>query len=383
MSEVEGIDWKWLNEEKIYKVYRDGKIYNNCKNKYLSWCIHKGKKIYVVCVYIQGKQKTIACHLLVYNAFYGKLSRSNVVGFRDKNTLNPTLDNLVLLNRNDKDNKTRKIHKVSNEEGETENIDWKWLNEEQYYKIYKTGKVYSIMSEKYLIPVDNCKLGLLLTLPIKKTRKTFKLSTLIWKLFNGKIERTHGIYYKDGNYKNIHIDNLYKKMQKEPNKLDYDATKWVPVFGFENRYLINKNGDVKSLITGEIMKTNRKLNNEKNYKNIKLSIGNNKSKSAQIHRLVYSSFHKIDINAIKDKVVDHINRNSLDNRLENLRLVSHSENSKNSNRKHPKKNNINPLVDDFRQIVNYKDYDLSEYLINSYGQIKNTNLFKFFNLLNK
>ena len=54
---------------------------------------------------------------------------------------------------------------------EVEGIDWKWLNEEQYYKIYKTGKVYSIMSEKYLIPADNGELGLLLTLPIKKQEK--------------------------------------------------------------------------------------------------------------------------------------------------------------------------------------------------------------------
>jgi hypothetical protein len=376
MSEVEGIDWKWLNEEKLYKVYRDGKIYNNTKNKYINWLIHKTKQIYVACVYIKCKSKTISVHILVYNAFNGELSRSNIVGFKDKNKLNPVLDNLVLLNRNDKDNKTRKIHKTSNEEGEKEYIDWKWLNEEKYYKIYKTGKVYSIMGEKYLIPLDKGELGLFITLPIKKARKTYKLSTLIWKLFCGsKIERTHGIYYKDGNYKNIHIDNLVKNPQNEPIKIDYDMDEWAPAFGFEDRYIVSKQGEVKSLITGEIMK-HSKLNNKKSYKCLNLIDNNGKRKNVRIHRLVYSSFHKIDINAIKDKVVDHINRNSLDNRLENLRLISYSDNTKNSNKTKPKIYNISPLADDFRPIVNYKDFDFTNYLINSYGQIKNINLNK-------
>jgi len=33
-----------------------------------------------------------------------------------------------------------------------ENIDWKWLNEEKLYRIYKIGKVYSVVSNKYLNP---------------------------------------------------------------------------------------------------------------------------------------------------------------------------------------------------------------------------------------
>ena len=98
---------------------------------------------------------------------------------------------------------------------------------------------------------------------------------------------------------------------------------------------------------------------------------NDKNKTFRVHRLVYSSFHKIDLNKHKDKVIDHINRNSLDNRLENLRLVNHKENANNCN--NPKKHkiyNIKPLANDFTPIKNYRDYDLSNYLINSFGQIK-------------
>ena len=49
------------------------------------------------------------------------------------------------------------------------------------------------------------------------------------------------------------------------------------------------------------------------------------------------SMHRIVLNAPEGTSVDHINGNRLDNRLENLRLCSHSENMQNRFAKHKKK----------------------------------------------
>jgi hypothetical protein len=375
MTEQEGLDWKWLNEEKLYKVYKDGRVFSYLGNKFLNANYNKARKTYLMHIRIDNKYTIMGVHTIVYTAFIGKISRKLFIDFKDKNSKNYHLDNLIVLKLHDIDNKPRKVHIPSNKIGDIEDVDWKWLNEEQYYKIYKDGRIYSTKIDKFLEVIarkNNDVDEVVITIHINKVRKTIKLCTTIWKLFVGKIERTHGIYFKDGNFKNIHLDNLYKKHQKTPMKIDYDPNAWTPVFGYEEFYLVSKKGDIRSLFTGELMKCDSQVYNEKSYKSVGLANNkNDKNKKFRVHRLVYSSFHKIDLNKHKDKVIDHINRNSLDNRLENLRLVNHKENANNCN--NPKKHkiySIKPLANDFTPIKNYKDYDLSNYLINSFGQIK-------------
>jgi len=48
------------------------------------------------------------------------------------------------------------------------------------------------------------------------------------------------------------------------------------------------------------------------------------------HRIIYCMFHGIDPG---NQLVDHINRDRTDNSINNLRLVTYSQNSQNSNRK--------------------------------------------------
>jgi len=55
---------------------------------------------------------------------------------------------------------------------------------------------------------------------------------------------------------------------------------------------------------------------------------NNYHKAYPVHRLIYEAFiAPID----KDKFIDHIDRNRLNNSLSNLRVVTQSENAKNRN----------------------------------------------------
>jgi hypothetical protein len=58
-----------------------------------------------------------------------------------------------------------------------------------------------------------------------------------------------------------------------------------------------------------------------------------RGKKKYVHRLVLEAFTSVDEGI--DKLVDHIDRNPLNNRLENLRWVDHKENA--SNRRPPQK----------------------------------------------
>jgi hypothetical protein len=89
MSEVEGIDWKWLNEEKLYKVYRVGKIYSTFNNGFLNPYFNTNKKCYELRLKINNKLKRLNLHVLIVDFFIEKLSKQrNVIVFKDNNERN-------------------------------------------------------------------------------------------------------------------------------------------------------------------------------------------------------------------------------------------------------------------------------------------------------
>ena len=101
------------------------------------------------------------------------------------------------------------------------------------------------------------------------------------------------------------------------------------------------NNKIKVFECGKVLVyKNRKVNPEyyemkfyicRGYKTIKLC-HKGKQKIYKIHRLVAFAFLGLDIENPK-KVIDHINRNRLDNQVSNLRIVSNQQNQWNRNAK--------------------------------------------------
>lgn len=107
---------------------------------------------------------------------------------------------------------------------------------------------------------------------------------------------------------------------------------WRPVVGFEGRYEVSNVGNVRSLDRKVFHKETNSFHQIKG-KTLKLrldgkgypfvSLGKGSSNQKRVHRLVAEAFIP---NPYNKKYIDHINTVRTDNRVENLRWVSASEN---------------------------------------------------------
>jgi len=109
------------------------------------------------------------------------------------------------------------------------------------------------------------------------------------------------------------IDEVIEKVTEE---------RWLPIVGYEGLYEVSDLGRVRSLARNGTSKNGRILK-QQNYCGYLSVILNNKGhKLIKVHRLVLLSFLPIE----EKKQVDHINQIKTDNRLENLRWATGSEN---------------------------------------------------------
>jgi hypothetical protein len=249
---------------------------------------------------------------------------------------------------------------------------FKYLNDENKYKVYENSNIFSVKTNKFLTPnyskINNC---MYISLVIYGKNKKMVLHTLIYTVFKSIIPKTHYISHIDNDSKNNDINNLIL-LSRNSNKIEISNTnyEWKEIPLYENRYLINKEGNVKSLLTDKLLEENisKKFNT---YKSVKLIDKNGKRKGYLIHRLVYQTFNgKIN----RNMVIDHINKNKQDNRLENLRMITQTENVKNCE-KIITNNNLIQTNENFINIsTKYKSYNFSNYEINENGEIKNKHL---------
>lgn len=182
------------------------------------------------------------------------------------------------------------------------------------------------------------------------------------------------------NMLNNPLTRLHKCQQQGHNqKLITDCTDleneiWKPCIGYEGLYLISNKGRIKAeeriIIEKNTNIVRRKkshlmrLHNKDNmYYTIGLIDKHGKHKNHYVHKLEFESFY----GKVKEgNEIDHIDSNSLNNNLENLRECSHKENCANVNsiikRKISLKNNNKTVVGINLLLVDENNYVLKEFV---------------------
>lgn len=129
---------------------------------------------------------------------------------------------------------------------------------------------------------------------------------------------------------------------------------WQDIKGYENLYQISNWGNVMSLRSNKLITPQK---NKYGYITIKLS-KKGEIKTFLLHRLIAETFIP---NPENKPYIDHINTNRDDNRLENLRWVTPSE------------NNNNPLtLKRMLEITNTNEYKKKKSITKSKGVVQYT-----------
>ena len=196
----------------------------------------------------------------------------------------------------------------------------------KYYRLSKNGKkkmfyAHRLVAEAFLenennLPVVNHKDG---------NKLNNNLNNLEWTSYSYNIEHFH---------QTIKTSSSNRKQEKY--KEDLENEKWINTLNNPN-YLVSNYGRVRNIKTNTLL---RPVNTCGYYK-IRLSF-NGETTDWLLHKLVFLSFNQKDELTNKD-CIDHIDGNKHNNHLNNLRLVTISENVKNAYYNQKTNSNIKPV----------------------------------------
>lgn len=96
---INGVEFKQFKINKTYYVSKTGDVYSNFSKKIIKPLLRKhggNKKYFYVDVYIDGKQRHITIHRLVYTTWVRELLKGEQVNHKDDNSLNNNLENLYV-----------------------------------------------------------------------------------------------------------------------------------------------------------------------------------------------------------------------------------------------------------------------------------------------
>ena len=126
---------------------------------------------------------------------------------------------------------------------------------------------------------------------------------------------------------------------------------WMPVVGYKGLYEVSNLGNVKSFPRNGTIKNEKYLvPNDNGYGYLKLSLCSTLKKTKYVHILVAESFLNYKSNK-GQIVVDHIDNNKRNNNLNNLRIISHTENLTRGNRSNSENYNIYKIRNKYRVII--------------------------------
>lgn len=213
-------------------------------------------------------------------------------------------------------------------------VNFKELPNNPDYLVYEDGRVFSKKANRFLAgKIDNAGYkvyGLAVgdqmsSCSNKKLSKMVYAHRLVAMLFLDNPNDYPYVHHKDGNKLNNHVSNLewispqqnmvYHRKKPKYFEKNLPNEEWMVIPEWPN-YSVSNMGRIRN------NKTNRLLKNDNSTKYSRVSFTN--KRHYYIHRLVYCVFNN-DYN-LDGFVIEHIDANPRNNKLDNLQKITQQEN---------------------------------------------------------